>query len=52
MQVMEPDDYSIRITTEAHSGMIAQVLKDRLFNTPSTTTLDERLALAAARGII
>ncbi|CAD6569821.1 MAG: COP9 signalosome catalytic subunit rri1 [Tremellales sp. Tagirdzhanova-0007] len=43
---------SIRITTEAQSGMIAQVLKDRLFNTPSTTTLDERTASAAARGII
>ncbi|KAK4684009.1 COP9 signalosome complex subunit 5, partial [Tremellales sp. Uapishka_1] len=41
---------SIRISTEAHNGMIAQVLKDRLFNTPLTGSLDSVKAQAAAQG--
>ncbi|KAK8847636.1 COP9 signalosome complex subunit 5 [Kwoniella newhampshirensis] len=41
---------SSRIATEAHNGMVAQLLKDRLFNTPLTTALDEASARATVQG--
>ena len=44
--------YSVRISTEAQNGMVAQVLKDRLFNTPLGTTLPERSAVLAVQGIM
>ena len=50
--VLEADYSSARIATEAQNGMIAQVLKERLFNTPLRTTVDERTAQAAARGVM
>lgn len=44
--------FSMRISAEAQSGMLGQVLKDRLFNTPLTTTLDEQTARRAAAGVL
>jgi len=41
---------SIRIATEAQNGMVTQILKDRLFNTPLTGSLDINTAQAAAAG--
>ncbi|WWD21723.1 COP9 signalosome complex subunit 5 [Kwoniella shandongensis] len=41
---------SSRITTEAQNGMVAQLLKDKLFNTPLTTALDEAAARATVQG--
>jgi len=37
---------------EAKNGMVAQVLKDKLFNTPLNAPLDEGKARMAAQGIL
>ncbi|WWC86656.1 COP9 signalosome complex subunit 5 [Kwoniella dendrophila CBS 6074] len=41
---------SSRITTEAQNGMVAQLLKDKLFNTPLNGPLDPNVARAAVQG--
>ena len=43
---------SVRITTEATNGLLSQVLKDKLFNTPLTTALTPEAARAAVKGIM
>lgn len=48
-----PDtDSSARIATEAQNGMIAQVIKDRLFNTPLSGALDAESARRATQGVL
>lgn len=43
---------SARISTEAQNGMVTQILKDRLFNTPLTGTLDPQAAKLAVQGAL
>jgi hypothetical protein len=42
----------VRLAAEAKNGMLGQALKDRLFNTPLTTSITEDEAQAAARGVL
>ncbi|EIW71070.1 COP9 signalosome complex subunit 5 [Tremella mesenterica] len=42
----------LRIATEAQNGMIAQVIKDKLFNTPLTHALSVEEAMDAVRGVM
>ncbi|OCF33804.1 COP9 signalosome complex subunit 5 [Kwoniella heveanensis BCC8398] len=41
---------SSRIATEAQNGIIAQLLKDKLFNTPLSDSLDQASAYATVQG--
>jgi len=37
---------------EVKNGMVAQVLKDKLFNTPLAASLDQDTARLAAQGVL
>lgn len=43
-------DSSVRIATEAHNGITAQAIKERLFNTSLDASLSAENALLAAQG--
>jgi hypothetical protein len=46
--VWPPADSSVRIASEAHSGMMTQIIKDRLFNTVGA--LNQEVAESAVAG--
>lgn len=41
---------SSRITLEARNGIISQLLKEKLFNTPLTQSVDDKSAQAIVQG--